>query len=125
MDTAGGAYAWPTGGFCYCVSSDSSGLSRCSCYEAQVWPNEVVMPRGLSVLSNYGSIGRFGIDPSEACPSGTYRREEGTRAECVYGPGDYVYAPRGDQGISLIVSAPLSAATMVPGSLSPQTLYGF
>lgn len=122
MDTAGGMYAWPTGSFCYCATSDASGLSRCACYEAQLWPNELVMPRGLSVLANHGSLGRFGIDPSENCPPGTQRREQGMRAECTYGPGDYVYAPRGTQGTSLAVSTPLAAEAVVPGSLSPKSV---
>jgi hypothetical protein len=119
MDTAGGAYAWPSSGFCYCLTSSSSGLSRCGCWEAQLWPADMVMPKGLSVLASHGTLGRFGIDPSETCPAGTERRDQGNRSECSYGPGSYVYAPHVHQGSSVAVATPMNAAQGVPGALSP------
>jgi hypothetical protein len=84
-----------------------------------MWPADLVMPQGLSVLASHGALGRFGIDPSETCPPGTDRRDQGQRSECTYGPGAYVYAPRGPQGVSTAVATPLSASQEVPGALAP------
>lgn len=94
MDTAGGDYAWPTQAYCYCTTSNRSGLSRCGCSEMELWPTSEVMPNGLSVLATAGTLGRFGIDPSEKCPPGTQRRDQGNRSECTYDPGSYVYSPK-------------------------------
>jgi hypothetical protein len=79
----------------------------------------MVMPKGLSVLASHGTLGRFGIDPSETCPAGTERRDQGNRSECSYGPGSYVYAPHAHQGSSVTVATPMNAAQEVPGALSP------
>lgn len=119
MDTAGGAYAWPVGSFCYCETSSSSGLSRCSCYENQLWPADVVMPLGLSVLPTSGTVGRFGVDVNEVCPPGTQRRDQMGSSECFYKPGAYVFAPKGLQGTSLAVTTPLLAAQSIPGTFVP------
>jgi hypothetical protein len=84
-----------------------------------MWPVDLVMPQGLSVLASHGALGRFGIDPSETCPPGTNRRDQGQSSECTYGPGAYVYAPRGPLGVSRAVAMPLSASQGEPGTLAP------
>lgn len=106
MDTGGGQYAWPTtSSYCYCRED------VCGCWTTQMWPTDVVMPPGLSVLSSYGTIGRMSIDPSESCPPGTTRRDQDGFSECAYKPGAYVYRAKNNN--------PTVNLAQRPGALSP------